>query len=53
VERVDINGNRISRNWIGHDEIRDGGLLFFELDNKANRRRGTADEDLPYSLSRE
>ena len=53
VELVDINGRRISRNWIGHNEIKDGGTLIFRMDNKPNRRRGTGDEDMPYSLSRE
>jgi predicted alpha-1,2-mannosidase len=51
VESVELNGNGISRNWISHDEIIQGGKLSFEMDNKPNRKRGVDDEDQPFSLS--
>ena len=52
VESVELNGNTISRNWISHDEITQGGKILFEMNSKPNRKRGTEDEDVPYSLSK-
>jgi len=51
VERVELNSGRISRNWIGHDEIMNGGKLLFQMDNRPNKKRGSDPEDFPYSLS--
>jgi predicted alpha-1,2-mannosidase len=53
VEMVELNGTRHEHNWISHDQIMNGGKLLFYMDNKADRKRGTRDDDLPYSLSRE
>jgi putative alpha-1,2-mannosidase len=53
VETVELNDNRHEQNWISHEQIMNGGKLTFYMDNKAQRKRGTSDEDLPYSLSRE
>ncbi len=53
VDEVELNGNKISRNWIAHDEINEGGKLYFRLNNRPNKKRGTEARDFPYSLTNE
>ena len=53
VEMVELNDSRHEQNWISHEQIMNGGKLTFYMDNKAERKRGTSNEDLPFSLSRE
>ncbi|MGF1637022.1 MAG: GH92 family glycosyl hydrolase [Cyclobacteriaceae bacterium] len=51
IESVELNGSKISKNWINHNDIMKGGRIVFEMTNKPNRKRGTDDDDVPYSLS--
>ncbi|MBN1893393.1 GH92 family glycosyl hydrolase, partial [bacterium] len=53
VREVNLNGVKISRNFIRHEEILNGGSLVFSMDSKPDTARGTGDEDAPYSMSRE
>lgn len=53
AEEIELNGNKISRSWITHDEIVEGGKLIFKLDNRPNKKRGTEVRDYPYSLTKE
>jgi predicted alpha-1,2-mannosidase len=51
VESVELNGNNHEKNWISHSDIANGGRLYFDMDNKPNRKRGVEPEDAPYSVS--
>ncbi|MCC5929532.1 MAG: GH92 family glycosyl hydrolase [Cyclobacteriaceae bacterium] len=51
AENIELNGSKISANWINHTDVLKGGKLYFEMTNKANRRRGSNPEDAPFSLS--
>lgn len=53
VEKVELNGDRHENNWISHSDIMNGGKLTFYMDNKAEKKRGTKEENFPYSLSSE
>jgi len=48
-----LNGKSISRNWIDHAELLNGGELYFELGEKPNQSRGIKAEDRPYSFTSE
>ena len=51
VENVEINGERIERNYLTHTELMNGGKITFDMDNKPNKKRGTNPEDSPFSLT--
>jgi predicted alpha-1,2-mannosidase len=51
VENVEINGERIERNYLTHNELMNGGKITFDMDNKPNKKRGTDPEDSPFSLT--
>jgi predicted alpha-1,2-mannosidase len=51
VESVELNGRGLSRSWITHNEIIEGGRLYLEMNNKPNKKRGTEQEDYPFSMS--
>jgi putative alpha-1,2-mannosidase len=51
VNTLRIDGKAASRNWIGHEELMRGARLDFEMSATPNRRRGTREEDAPYSFS--
>ena len=53
ADEIELNGNKISRNWISHGEILEGGKLLFKLNDKPNKKRGTERNDAPYSLTNE
>jgi predicted alpha-1,2-mannosidase len=52
VSEVWLDGERLERNYITHDEIMRGGELRFVMSDRANRKRGTGAEARPYSMSR-
>ncbi|UCE03759.1 MAG: GH92 family glycosyl hydrolase, partial [Candidatus Latescibacterota bacterium] len=52
VDEVWLNGKRLERSYITHDEVVGGGELRFMMSDRPNRERGTGPETLPYSMSR-
>jgi predicted alpha-1,2-mannosidase len=50
VKSVSLNGKPITRTWITHEEIMNGGTLRFEMSDKPNLERGVAVSDRPYSM---
>lgn len=52
IESATLNGVSWSRNWISYDDIMNGGVLQFQMSDQPNYERGTGEEDLPFSLSR-
>ena len=53
IEKVTVNGRNYSKNWLSHEELMKGATINFEMTDTPNKSRGTAKEDLPYSLSNE
>jgi predicted alpha-1,2-mannosidase len=51
VSKVELNGERYDNNWIAHEDIMKGGTLTFYMENKPEKKRGTEEENFPYSLS--
>jgi len=51
VQSVTLNGRALARNWIGYEELMQGGRLVFQMGANPNTRRGTRTQDRPYSLS--
>jgi predicted alpha-1,2-mannosidase len=52
VRDVLLDGSRLERSFITHDEVVRGGELRFVMSDRPDRRRGTAPEALPYSMPR-
>jgi predicted alpha-1,2-mannosidase len=53
VNKLWWNGQERTANWVSHQELMQGGILKFEMSDRANPVRGTGSEDFPYSLSKE
>ena len=51
VQSVTLNGQPLTRSWIGHDEIMAGGTLHFVMGAEPNTEWGRAAEARPYSMS--
>jgi predicted alpha-1,2-mannosidase len=51
VDSLRINSRKVERNWIDHAELMRGARLDFGMSDKPNLRRGTREQDAPYSFS--
>ena len=51
VQKVSMNGKEITRLFITHDELMQGGELNFEMGSEPNMNRGLNEDDKPYSMS--
>ncbi|WP_255750385.1 GH92 family glycosyl hydrolase [Erythrobacter sp. LQ02-29] len=51
VGAVELNGEPLTRSWIGDDEIRAGGTLRFTMQALPNKDWGRAKSARPYSMS--
>ena len=51
IQTVQLNGKRLSKNWIWFRSISDGGSLRFDLGAQPNHSWGAAPKDAPPSLS--
>lgn len=47
IQSVKLNGKAISRTWISHQEIMDGGTLEFEMGQTPNKTWGCQPNDVP------
>jgi putative alpha-1,2-mannosidase len=47
-----LNGQVYTHNWITYNDIKNGGILRFEMSGQPNTARGLAREDKPFSLSK-
>lgn len=53
IDTMSVNGKPSSRNYITHQELMDGAKVNFGMVASANKKRGTKENDLPYSFSNE
>ena len=51
VQKVTLNGNEITKLYLTHDQLMQGGELVFEMGSEPNLNRGLNKEDKPYSMS--
>ncbi len=51
VQSVTLNGKKLSRNWITHEEIMSGGTLAFEMGPQPNKQRGIRKIDSPPGIN--
>lgn len=51
VESMTLDGKNHTANYITHKQLTDGADLHFTMSDSPNRSRGTAQADVPYSLS--
>ncbi|WP_018337223.1 GH92 family glycosyl hydrolase [Butyricimonas synergistica] len=53
IDRMKLNKRIYTKNYITHKDLQDGGRIKFQMSERPNRSRGTADTDAPYSFSLE
>ncbi|MDF9831331.1 putative alpha-1,2-mannosidase [Parabacteroides sp. PF5-6] len=51
VKAVQLNGKPYNKAYITYDDIKDGGVLTFEMSASPNKKRIFGKEDKPYSLT--
>jgi predicted alpha-1,2-mannosidase len=51
IQSATLNGKPITRTWISHQEIMNGGVLEFKMGPKPNQKWGTGKNDVPPSLT--
>ncbi|HEC41935.1 MAG TPA: glycoside hydrolase family 92 protein [Bacteroides sp.] len=52
IQSASLNGKPMSKTWISHDEITNGGILIFEMGPEPNRQWGINSADIPPSMER-
>jgi len=53
VNSLTVNGKPYGLNWLSHKALSGGEVLNFDMSAKPNKQRGTAKDDVPYSMSNE
>ncbi|MBO5134694.1 MAG: GH92 family glycosyl hydrolase [Bacteroidaceae bacterium] len=53
IDRMMLNGKEYGHNYITHEALTEGAHINIRMTAQPNHSRGTADEDAPYSFSRE
>ena len=53
IESMKVNGEKYTKNYLQHGTMLKGGSIDIQMNSKPNLHRGTGEEDLPYSFSRE
>jgi len=51
VRETELDGERYTRTWIGHERLMQGGRLSFAMSETPDEARVLNEDDLPYSLS--
>jgi predicted alpha-1,2-mannosidase len=52
IQSATLNGKRLTHNFIKYADIHNGGTLGLVMGNKPNMKRGTKEEDKPFSLDK-
>lgn len=53
VGSLELNGKPVDVNYLSVDELKEGGLLRFQMQTEPDQSRGTSKEAAPYSFSRQ
>jgi len=51
IQSASLNGKTYSKNYLRYQDFVNGGVLKLEMSDQPNKSRGTAVDDLPYSVS--
>lgn len=51
ISEIKLNGKQLERNYIKHNELRNGGRLYFRMQDKPDKNRGITADAFPYSMS--
>lgn len=52
IQSATLNGKSMSKTWLSHDEIINGGTLIFEMGPEPNKKWGNHKTDIPPSMTR-
>ena len=52
IQSATLNGTNYSHNWLRYNDIIQGGTVSFQMGNKPAFNRGIAEEDKPFSLTK-
>lgn len=52
IQSATLNGKAYTHNWITYNDIKNGGVLHFEMGDQPNKERGLLNADKPFSLSK-
>lgn len=53
VNSLNVNGTDYTKNYLRHEDLFKGGTIKVDMGNRPNKDRGTKEEDMPYSFSKE
>ena len=53
VNSLNVNGTDYTKNYLRHEDLFKGGTIKVDMGNQPNKNRGTKEEDMPYSFSKE
>ena len=51
IQSMSINGESYTHNYINHEQLTDGCDISFVMGESPNTRRGTSNDDVPYSFT--
>jgi len=52
VQEITVNGKVYTKNWLSHKEMMAGESINFNMSEIPNKKRGTKQQDFPYSFSK-
>lgn len=53
IDSMSFNGAGHTKNYLRHEDLFKGGTIKVDMSNRPNLNRGTKEEDMPYSFSKE
>ena len=53
INSMSFNGTDYTKNYLCHGDLFKGGTIKVDMSNQPNKNRGTKEEDMPYSFSKE
>ncbi|WP_188508354.1 GH92 family glycosyl hydrolase [Parapedobacter pyrenivorans] len=53
IRNAAIDGKKLTKNWLGHQELMKGANIVFEMSDTPNKSRGVNEADFPFSLSKD
>ncbi len=52
VKSITFNGKEITKTYIDHSDLMQGGELVFDMQSRPNKKRGVKEGDKPYSMTK-
>ena len=53
IDSMNFNGAGHTKNYLRHEDLFKGGTIKVDMSSRPNKNRGTQEEDMPYSFSKE